>query len=84
MRIGRRFAALQAVEAVRMYAATHDGDPPPNQEALVDSPAPLDPATGTPFEYSVAGSTATLDAPPAIGLDPGRQLAIHYRIQVAR
>jgi hypothetical protein len=67
-----------------MYAATHDGSPPPNLEALVDSPAPLDPSTGTPFKYSVDGSTVTLDAPPPIGLDPGRQLAVHYRIQVAR
>jgi hypothetical protein len=84
MRIDRRFASLQAVEAVRMYAATHDGGPPPNLEALVDSPAPLDPATGTPFKYSADGSTTALDAPPPIGLDPGRQLAVHYRIQVAR
>jgi len=83
MRIDRRFAALQAVEAVRMYASTHDGSPPPNLEALAESPMPLDPATGTPFRYSVDGATATLVAPPPVGLDQGRQLAVHYRIQVA-
>ena len=83
MRIDRRFAALQAVEAVRMYASTHDGSPPPNPEALCESPMPLDPVTVTPFRYSVDWAIATLVAPPPVGLDPGRQLAVHYQIQVA-
>lgn len=83
-RTDRRFAILRVVEGVRMYAASHGGSPPPSLDALAESPAPLDPATGTTFAYSVAGSTASVDAPPPPGLERVPQYGLHYRIHIAR
>jgi hypothetical protein len=83
-RMDRRFAVIRIIEAVRLYAASHDGALPPNLEALSESPAPLDPATGTPFGYSVDGQTATVEAPPPPGLDRIPQNSVRYQIKVAR
>jgi hypothetical protein len=65
-RTERRIALLRAVEAVRLYAAAHNGQPP---KALADVPVPVpdDPLTGTPFEYKATGTVATLTAPPPAG-----------------
>ena len=83
VRIDRRLAAIRTVEAVRQYAASHDGAPPPNLEALTETPAPLDPATGKFFDYAVDGSTVTLAAPPPPGLEMP-QYAVRYEIKLAR
>jgi hypothetical protein len=60
IRTDRRIAALRCVEAIRLYAATHDGKLPPNLSAIKDKTLPVDPLTGTPFEYSVTDKTALL------------------------
>ncbi|HEV8060289.1 MAG TPA: hypothetical protein VGP68_10470, partial [Gemmataceae bacterium] len=52
--------ALRCVEAVRAYAATNDGKLPPNLAAIKDVKVPVDPLTGTPFEYTVTEKTAVL------------------------
>jgi hypothetical protein len=44
---------LIAIEALRHYAATHDGKLPANLESLVDTPIPFDPYTEKPFAYQV-------------------------------
>lgn len=58
-RLDQQLAILQTVEAMRLHAATHGGLP----ETLADLPvpAPLDPATGRPIAYSVAGNRAVLE-----------------------
>lgn len=58
-RLDQHLAILQTVEALRLHAATHGGLP----ETLADLPvpAPLDPATGRPIAYSVAGNRAVLE-----------------------
>lgn len=58
-RLDQQLAILQTVEALRLHAATHGGLP----EALADLPvpAPVDPATGRPIAYSVAGNRAVLE-----------------------
>lgn len=63
MKLDRRIASLQCVEAIRAYAASHEGKLPEKLEDLIDTPAPLDPATGEPFQYQLTGQTAVLDAP---------------------
>ena len=63
VRIDRRLDAIQCIEAIRLYAASHDGTLPPSLEAISEAPAPLDPATGKPFEYKVGDHSATLTAP---------------------
>jgi hypothetical protein len=58
-RLEQRVALLRHVEALRMYAADHDGRLP---ATLADAgvPLPPDPFTGKPFAYEVAGTTARL------------------------
>jgi hypothetical protein len=59
-RTDRQLAALGAVEAIRSFAAAHDGQLPQSLNAIVDTPAPVNPATGAAFEYHVDGNVATL------------------------
>lgn len=59
----RWLRALQTVEALRHYAATHQGALPDSLEQLVETPAPDDPATGRPFEYSREGNVAIVEGP---------------------
>jgi hypothetical protein len=56
----RRVEMLRIVEALRGYAAAHDGHLPPSLADLTDTPAPLDPMTGKAFDYEVSGNAALL------------------------
>jgi hypothetical protein len=66
----RSIALMRVIEALRDYAAHHDGRPPQRLEQITDLPIPTDPATGAPFVYKLQGTTARLDAPPP----PGRSV----------
>lgn len=66
-RLDRRLALLRAVEAVRLHAATHNGQPPRELADVTAVPVPDDPHTGKPFGYAVKGDTFTLTAPPPAG-----------------
>ncbi|MFL5340251.1 MAG: hypothetical protein ACJ8F7_08860 [Gemmataceae bacterium] len=70
MRADRRFAMLRVVEAVRLYAADHDGRPPAKLADVTDVPIPTDPGTGKPFEYAVKGDHATITGPDPTGETP--------------
>ncbi len=65
-RLDRRIAALRCVEALRLYAAAHDGKLPAELADVKEVPVPNDPMTGKPFEYKLGGETATITgaAPP--------------------
>lgn len=78
----RRIAELCCLEAVRAYAAGHDGKAPADLQNLPESPAPLDPVTRAPFPYRVENGTAILDAPMPPGGQPkdGRT----YRVRVEK
>ena len=54
---------LRIVEAVRDYAARHDGNPPASLEEIKDLPVPTDPVRNQPFRYEVNGKTVTIEAP---------------------
>jgi hypothetical protein len=58
-RLDQRVGLLRCVEALRLYAAAHDGKLPAK---LSDCPVPLpaDPFTGKPFAYKVEATTAHL------------------------
>jgi hypothetical protein len=62
VRIDRRIALLRCAEALRLYAAGHDGKLPAALADVKNLPLPVDPATGQPFRYEVKGATATLAA----------------------
>ena len=69
-RLDRHIAALRCIEAVRLYAAAHDGKPPAKLEDIKAVPIPVNPVTGKPFGYKVDGQTVTLDAPALEGMSP--------------
>src|SRR5262249_44728583 len=59
-RVDRRLAALRCVEAIRLYAAKHDGKLPATLADIKDLPVPNDPLTGKSLEYAIDGNKATL------------------------
>ena len=68
-RLDRYVAALQTIEAIRVYAAK-EGKLPAKLSNIVDPPAPIDPMTGKPFEYEVDGRIFTLSCPAPSGMKP--------------
>jgi hypothetical protein len=56
----RQTAALATVEAIRSYAAAHNHQIPAHLADIKDTPAPDNPATGLPFEYTVDNDTVTI------------------------
>jgi hypothetical protein len=77
-RMERRIAALRAVEAIRLHAATHDGKLPQSLDEVTAVPIPLNPFTGKPFAYRLEGATAILEAG-----GPERSRPRQYRIELA-
>jgi hypothetical protein len=66
-RLDRKIAALRIIEAIRLYAAAHDGQMPDKLADITEVPVPNDSGTGQPFEYERDKDTATLVAPPLKG-----------------
>ncbi len=62
-RVQQQIALLQTVEAIRMYAAANDAKLPSSLSDL-PYPAPNDPFTGKPFQYSIEGDQALLVGQP--------------------
>ena len=82
-RIEQRIALLRAVEALRLYAAAHDGKLP---EKLSDVPVPLppDPFTGKPFRYEFDGTTAHVRGTPPLGQEKVPAYNIHYEVVIRK
>ena len=70
-RMDRRVAALRCVEAVRLYAAAHDGKLPASLDDVTDVPIPMDPVTGKPFGYRLVGDRAFFSSTPFPGQNVG-------------
>jgi hypothetical protein len=83
-RLDRKIAALRCVEALRLYAAAHDGQLPAGWGDITEVPIPIDPVTGRPFEYKVSGNTATIYGPPPAGEKPDRANTLLYEVTVQR
>ena len=66
-RLDRHVAALQCVEALRLYAAVHDGKFPKELSSITEVPVPADPVMQKPFAYRSTGSCAVLEAPAPEG-----------------
>lgn len=84
VRTDRRIAALRCVEAIRLYAAAHDGKLPATLDAITEVPIPSDPATGKAFAYRVSGERATLSAPPPPGEQANRSNSLRYELTLRR
>jgi tetratricopeptide (TPR) repeat protein len=62
-RLDRNMAALQCVEAIRLYAAAHNGKFPNELSDITQVPVPNNPATQKPLIYKRTGAKAFLEAP---------------------
>jgi hypothetical protein len=82
-RLEQRIALLRHVEALRLYAAEHDGKLP---ETLADFTVPLppDPFTGKPFRYNVDGATAHFRGSPPPGEEKNPAYNVHYEVTVQK
>jgi hypothetical protein len=67
VRLERKINALRCVEALRAYAATHEGKLPARLEDVKDAPIPADPVTGKAFVYKLTDGKATLESPDMTG-----------------
>jgi hypothetical protein len=81
VRLEQRIALLRHVEALRLYAAAHDGKLP---EKLTDIAVPLpeDPFTGKPFPYKREGSTAHLRGSAPRGEESNPRFNIRYAVAI--
>jgi hypothetical protein len=79
-RVDRRIAALRCVEAVRHYAAAHDGKPPAKLEDIKAVPIPLDPYTGKAFTYKAEKNSATIEGPAPEGEAATANNRIRYEL----
>jgi hypothetical protein len=82
-RLEQRIALLRHIEAIRLYAAHHDGKLPQTL-AEVDVPLPDDPFTGKPFRYKVEGQTAHLQGTPPHGEEKNPGFNIHYELTIQK
>jgi hypothetical protein len=81
-RVEQRIALLRHVEALRMYAAQHEGSLPRARTEL-QLPLPVDPFTGKPFDYSVSGSEVHIRGDPARD-DDADDTNVSYRVTIKR
>jgi hypothetical protein len=68
---------LRVLEALRDYAARHDGQPPRSLDQITNLPVPVNPFTGQAFEYRVQGQLAILEANAPAGRR-GRRLELTF------
>ncbi len=79
----QRIALLRHVEALRMYAALHQGALPAK---LADVPVPLpdDPITSKPFQYELSGTTAHLRGTAPAAEEKNPVFKIHYELTIQK
>ena len=82
-RLDQRIALLRHVEALRLYAAEHDGTLPAKLSEI-SVPLPDDPFTGKPFRYEVTGNTAHLRGTPPSGMEKDPSYHVHYEVTLRK
>ena len=82
-RLEQRIALLRHVEAIRLYAAAHEGKLP-DKLADIDVPLPNDPFTGKPFRYKFEKGTAHLRGTPPRGVENIPAYNLHYEITLRK
>jgi hypothetical protein len=78
-RLDRHVAALQCIEAMRLYAAKN-GEFPNNLSNITDVAIPDDPVIKKPFTYRRTGSKAILEAPAPEGTTA--KYAMRYELKL--
>lgn len=82
-RLEQRLALLRCVEALRIYAAEHDGKLPA-QLADTKLPLPVDPVTGREFQYKLDGGTAHLRGSPPPGMEKQAPYNLRYEVSIRK
>jgi hypothetical protein len=77
-RADRGMAALRTIEALRIYADSHEGNLPEQLADITDLPIPDDPVTGQPFAYTLDGERAYLHGPKL------KEAPLDFEITMAR
>ncbi len=80
VRFERRIAALRCIEAIRLYAARHEGRLPRRLGDIAEVPIPVNPVTAKPFHYHHDGDTTILEADGG----PADQPRVRYRLEMAQ
>jgi len=79
-RLDRHVAALQCVEAIRLYAGAHDGKFPNELSSITEISVPNDLVMQKPFVYRRTGYNAVLEAPAPKGAT--ERDAIRYELKL--
>jgi len=82
-RLEQQIALLRHVEALRLYAAEHDGKLPAKLSEI-SVPLPLDPVTGLPFVYTVEGATAHLRGRSLCCEGKHPESNVHYEVTLQK
>ncbi len=82
-RLDQQIALLRHVEALRLYAAEHNGAFPAKLSDF-SVPLPDDPFTGKPFRYELDGATAHLRGSPPADEQKTPQFNLHYEVTVRK
>lgn len=77
-RTEREFESLRCIEAIRLYAYSHDGKLPGSLDDIKEVPIPTNSTTGKPFSYRLEGDTGVLLA------DGDTRIDYEYRIKIAK
>ncbi len=80
----RQVAALRCIEALRLYAAAHDGALPVSLDEIREVPIPTDPVTGKPFTYTREGNHVVLESSPPTGEDPSQGMRYELTLKHAK
>lgn len=79
-RFERDLRILQCLEAIRLYAAAHDGRLPQTLSQITGYTLPKDPLNDKPFVYGVTGDGAILESPAPKGEDA--RVGLRYEVTV--
>lgn len=82
-RVAQQIALLRHVEALRLYAAAHDGKLPATLSEI-PVPLPADPVTGKPFLYAVDGATAHIRGSALPGEVRNAEGGVHYEVTLRK
>ena len=82
-RLEQRVALLRHVEALRLYAADHEGKLPATLDEM-KTPLPVDPFSGKSFSYSLDDSTARLRGATPKGEEKNPAFNARYEITVKK
>jgi hypothetical protein len=81
--VDRRFAALRTIEAIRVYAAAHDGELPASLDEIQEVPVPINPMTGQAFPYRLEGGRAVLEVSSPAGM-PSADWGVQYELTLRK